>query len=287
MKKEKNEQTKLFDMISNRIFTHRFISGIAGDRLQSTEEKELYETLLEESEGDLYVKVLFHLTNEVFNKEKAITIWKAIIDHKSYLSRQLNRNVEITVATLDYLTNIKDEITEPKIIGSAFLGKIVELSSVDTLTKLYNRQHLMQVLSKETSRFKRYKIPFSLLMIDIDHFKSINDKYGHQTGDDVLVEISKLLILDLRELDICTRFGGEEFMIVLPHTTEPESYELAERIRERVEEKYRDEMKITISIGISIITEQNNEISEIIKRADNALYQSKKNGRNKTTLSDI
>ncbi len=287
MKREKNDHTKLFDIINNKIFTPRFISGIAGDRLQSTEEKELFETLLKESESDLYVKVLFHLTNEVFDKDEATMIWKAIIDHKNSLSRQLNRNVEITVATLDYLTNIKDEIIEPKIIGSAFLGKIVELSSVDTLTKLYNRQHLTQVLSIETSRFKRYKIPFSLLMIDIDHFKSINDKYGHQTGDEVLVEISKLLSLDLRELDICTRFGGEEFMIVLPHTTEPESYELAERIRERVEEKYRDEMKITISIGISIITEQNNEISEIIRKADNALYQSKTNGRNKTTLSDL
>ena len=287
MKNEKNDHTKLFDIINNKIFTPRFISGIAGDRLQSTEEKELFETLLKESEGDLYVKVLFHLTNEVFDKDDASMIWKTILDHKKSLSRQLNRNVEITVATLDYLTNIKDEIIEPKIIGSAFLGKIVELSSVDTLTKLYNRQHLMEVLSIETSRFKRYKIPFSLLMIDIDHFKSINDKYGHQTGDEVLVEISKSLSLDLRELDICTRFGGEEFMIVLPHTTEPETFELAERIRERVEEKYRDGMKITISIGISIITEQNNEILEIIRRADNALYQSKRNGRNKTTIFEI
>jgi PleD family two-component response regulator len=138
--------------------------------------------------------------------------------HKIYLSSQLNRDIAVTVATLDYLTNIKDAIKNPKIIGEAFLGKIVEISSVDTLTKLYNRQHMTQTLLSELNRYKRYEIPFSILMIDVDHFKKVNDIYGHQAGDKLLFELSKLFMVDLRELDMCSRFGGEEFLIVLPHT---------------------------------------------------------------------
>lgn len=282
-KNENDDSRRLFDIISDKVFTKEFISGIAGDRFQTNEEKELFEALLSESEGDFYVKVLFHLTYEVFEKNRAFSIWNEILRHKKELSRLLNRNVEITVATLDYLTNIKKEILAPKIIGESFLGKIVELSSVDTLTKLYNRQHLMQVLNIEIRRYIRYKTPFSLLMIDIDHFKSINDNFGHNIGDKVLMEVSRILLLNLRELDICTRFGGEEFIIVLPHTEEEEALDLAERIRVNVKEAFSSEYNLTISIGISIVSDRC-DIFELIKEADRALYRSKENGRDKTTV---
>ena len=153
MGKKSNDSNKLFQILSNKSFSQEFISGIAGDHLQSDEEKALFEMILNETGDDVYVKLLFHLTCEVFDKKRAAQLWREIIQHKEKISQQLGRNVEITVATLDYLTNITNEIQSPKIIGEAFLGKIAEISSVDTLTKLFNRQHLNQILNLEFARF--------------------------------------------------------------------------------------------------------------------------------------
>ena len=119
MKVNNNHKNKLFEIINNESFTSKFISGIAGDRLLNDKEKILFEKLLKESNEDFYVKLLFYITHQIFNIEQARTLWDEIIKHKDYLSKILRRNVEIMVATLDYLTNIKDEIKKPKLIGEA------------------------------------------------------------------------------------------------------------------------------------------------------------------------
>ncbi len=284
MKNPPDYQNRLFDIINNKVFTAEFISGIAGDKLQSLEDKDLYSKLLEESEGDFYVKLLFFITHEIFEKERATKLWLEILEHKNQLSKILNRNVEITVAALDYLTNIKNEIANPKIIGEAFIGKIAEISSIDPLTGMYNRQHLRQLLNNEFARYKRYKIPFSLIMIDIDHFKKVNDTFGHQAGDGVLIAISKIINENLRELDICTRYGGDEFLIVLPHTDEGKAFEIGERIRIKVIESASALHAVTLSVGIATCPYHADTIKSLIKIADEALYSSKSNGKNKTTI---
>src|SRR4030042_5996511 len=190
MKKNDKHKNKLFEILNNESFTSKFISGIAGDRMLNDKEKILFEKLLKESDEDLYVKILFYITHQIFDIEQAKTLWGEIINHKNYLTKRLKRNVEITVATLDYLTNIKDEIKNPKLIGEAFMGKIAEISSIDPLTKLYNRYYLHVKMEEEIKRFKRYNSTFSIILIDIDNFKHINDTRGHQKGDEVLVELS-------------------------------------------------------------------------------------------------
>ena len=284
MAKNNDYNNKLFEILNNESFTSDFISGIAGDRLQNEEEKDLVEKLLIETGGDLYVKLLFYITHQIFNTEKAKLLWDEILNHKKYLSEMLKRNVEITVATLDYLTNIKDEIKNPKLIGEAFLGKIVEISSVDPLTKLFNRQYLYVRMEEEIKRFERYNTTFSILLIDIDDFKKVNDIYGHQKGDKVLLQISQLLNQSLRDLDMCARYGGEEFIIVLPHTGINLAEEIAERIRSRIQNHYSENLKLTISIGLSNCPSSATTKYKLIKQADSALYDSKKRGKNQITI---
>jgi diguanylate cyclase (GGDEF)-like protein len=284
MKMNNNNKNKLFEILNNESFTTKFISGIAGDRILDDKEKILFEKLLKESNEDLYVKLLFYITHQIFNIEQAKTLWDEIIKHKDYLSKILKRNVEITVATLDYLTNIKDELKNPKLIGEAFMGKIAEISSVDPLTKLFNRYYFFIKMEEEIKRFKRYNSTFSIIFIDIDDFKKVNDVYGHQKGDEVLVELSSIISKSLRDLDICARYGGEEFIIILPHTDINSAEEIAERIRRKVEKYYSKDLKITISIGLANCPASATTKRYLITKADKALYISKKRGKNRITI---
>lgn len=284
---KKNKQSihnQLFEIINNKLFTPEFISGIAGDTQLSNGDKKTYDKLLDEIGDDLYVKILFYITHQSFLKEDSKKLWEEILIHKYNLSKILNRNIEITVATLDYLTNIKCKIENPKLVGEAFIGKIAELSSSDGLTKLYNRSYLFLKIKEELKRYKRYKTTFSLIIFDIDDFKKVNDKYGHQKGDDVLKQLGNILNNSRRDLDICARYGGEEFAIILPHTNGNEAKMIAERIREKVEKFFQNDIKITLSIGISNCPKSSTLLVELIKLADEALYESKRSGKNKITL---
>ena len=160
-----------------------------------------------------------------------------------------------------------------------------ELSIKDSLTSLYNRRHLMETLSAEMTRFRRYKRPFALLMIDIDHFKRYNDTYGHLAGDDVLRKMAPTFNNSLRSCDYSARYGGEEFAIMLPETGPDGALQTAERIRTKFENEsftWEDQtVKITVSIGISIFPENGDNLKALISSADAALYQAKEEGRNR------
>lgn len=160
----------------------------------------------------------------------------------------------------------------------------------DPLTGLYNRYFFKDMLRSEIDRARRYDRHLSLLMIDIDYFKKINDLFGHLIGDHVLVELAEILKISFRKTDIITRFGGEEFAIILPETTIGHATMLAERIRKKIEHyDYSHLIKhepLTVSIGISNYHTpgQKNDIT-LIHSADKALYAAKKEGRNKVCIS--
>jgi len=275
---------QIFDILDNKIFTSNLISGLAGDKILSPEENKLINKVIKETGDDLYVKILFYITYKVFSIEKAKKIWQEIIIHKNNLSKILKRNVEITVATLDYLTNIKDEIKNPKLIGESFIAKVAELSSIDNLTKLYNRSYFFNKIKEEFVRFNRYNITFSLIILDIDNFKNINDLFGHQKGDEVLLKLGIIIINIFRDLDICARYGGEEFIILLPHTDIYEAGNIAERLRKKVENFFCKDLKITISMGVSNCPKSSKKIKTLIKKADDALLESKKLGKNRVVM---
>lgn len=167
---------------------------------------------------------------------------------------------------------------------------LLNLSSTDSLTGLYNRRVLVKTLNKEFQRATRCQQTLSLIMLDIDFFKQVNDRFGHLNGDIVLIGVANLLKDYLRPYDVATRFGGEEFALVLPNTELAGATEVAERLRNAIEEmrfsgEIRD-LKITVSIGVACYpTDQVITIDQLLQQADQALYHAKENGRNRVTCS--
>ncbi len=169
------------------------------------------------------------------------------------------------------------------------LKKIRELAVRDALTGLYNRRELHRFLDYELVKSKRYNHPFSVLLIDIDHFKEINDKFGHRTGDEILQEVAQVLLHHTRGCDLPARYGGDEFIIVLPETPAGQAWYGAERLRKVVESltihserasQPEEKLDITISTGIAEFPADASTVETLIDLADQALYQAKHQGCN-------
>lgn len=157
------------------------------------------------------------------------------------------------------------------------------------MTGILNRSHLEQLLLEEMGRSQRYGKKLSVIMIDIDFFKSVNDSYGHVCGDEVIRGIATLLKETVRRIDIVGRYGGEEFCCVLPETSAANACILAERLREMVQQTEfgsgSQALRVTISLGVAEQTTSCHTLEMLIKAADDALYSSKRNGRNMVTCA--
>lgn len=165
--------------------------------------------------------------------------------------------------------------------------QLQELSQTDGLTGLSNRGHLEQILEKEFQRQARYQGNASLILFDIDHFKAVNDTFGHQVGDDVLANVARLTQSTLRNTDIAGRYGGEEFALLLPDTTPDDALILAERLRLLIQNSSVTtedaQISVTVSLGIAAFTPAFNNHNDWLVAADKALYASKRSGRNRTS----
>src|SRR5437588_5593943 len=163
---------------------------------------------------------------------------------------------------------------------------LVRFAFTDYLTGLKTRGYFEQQLEAEVARSDRKSQPFALLMVDIDHFKQLNDRYGHHAGDQVLRDVSSILVRDMREVDTVARYGGEEFVIILPETSQPGALFVAQRLRKAVEQSRffagspQAVESLTISIGIAIFDQDASFKRDLIENADAALYAAKKQGRN-------
>ncbi|MBW8010493.1 MAG: diguanylate cyclase [Chloroflexi bacterium] len=188
---------------------------------------------------------------------------------------------------LGYLLTLQD-ITERK----QLFQEIERLASTDPLTNLNNRRHMFDLGEKEITRARRYNHPVSLLIIDIDHFKEINDTYGHLVGDQILEKFSSSLQSTFRSIDIVGRYGGDKFIVILPETPPNAAHataiRLCETITNRVFQTTAREIHFTLSIGISSETDFKNDTSlyTLLERADRALYRAKSRGRNQAVLEN-
>ena len=160
-----------------------------------------------------------------------------------------------------------------------------ELTIIDELTGTFNYRYFVQKLEEEKKRALRYDLPLSLIMVDIDWFKKINDSYGHEIGNIVLKELSNVIKRCIRDVDIFARYGGEEFVVILPQTPQVEASRIGERIREQVEHTIMEteasgKLKITVSVGVTSFPENGKSHEEIVSVADQALYRAKGSGKN-------
>ena len=261
-----------------------FIAALSGDRDLTLEERKKLQRLKIERGEKFYVDVLFVLTHQYFPEEKAGYLWNNIISHKNTMETLLGRCVGISVTAMDYLSNIDEVIEEPSVISKGKIAEIAEIALKDGLTQLFDVSTFHTKLEIEIKRFKRYGSEVSLIMIDIDDFKQINDLNGHQEGDRILSEISQIFSKVVRDLDICSRYGGEEFAVILPQTGHREALLLADRIRKRVKNYFKKDIRVTLSLGVATCPVHAKSASALIKKADKALYESKSKGKNRVTL---
>jgi two-component system cell cycle response regulator len=162
---------------------------------------------------------------------------------------------------------------------------LLELSNTDPLTGIFNRRYFMEALEKEFQRAQRKHAPFTLALLDIDHFKRINDRFGHPQGDLVLIALAAVIQGELRRYDIIARYGGEEFILLLPETSTDEGFAVVERLRAAVEKMVlphpMEGYRVTVSLGVSAFpAERITSVYDLISEADNALYRAKAGGRN-------
>jgi len=164
------------------------------------------------------------------------------------------------------------------------LKDIETLAITDGLTGVYTRRYFLERFEEEVKRSQSRKTELSFLMVDADHFKSINDQHGHLTGDAVLREIARIIQENVREIDIVGRFGGEEFCVVLPDTDQSGALVVAERIRKSAEKclikAYDSTVRVTLSIGVALFPSDGKQLEELMDKADWALYRAKSQGRN-------
>ena len=195
----------------------------------------------------------------------------------------------INVTSIRFLTLASNQIISA-VENARLYNEVERLASIDGMTGVFNYRYFYTHMCTEVQRSKRYQTDMSIIMIDIDHFKSFNDMYGHQAGDEVLREVGKILTARARTIDIVARYGGEEFILVLPETASEGALELAERIREGIETndfKVNSKgtelsLKVTISLGVSSYMSGNDpDADTLIKSADDSLYHAKHSGRNR------
>ncbi len=238
-----------------------------------------------EKEGKKAYSVIFHvLTNLEIEPEEGMKFWAEIITHYEKLVSILGREVSLRTALCDFFCSIHRSLKNPKVVEIQLFEKTVKASRFDSLTGLYNRQAFDETLEGEINRAKRHEKELSILFLDLDDFKEVNDSFGHQTGDEVLNQIAKIVLNEKRSEDFAARYGGEEIVIIMPETGKVDSLVLGERIRQRVEEVRIDfkghTVRLTISGGLASFPDNATDAESLLKCADNALYRAKGSGKN-------
>jgi diguanylate cyclase (GGDEF)-like protein/PAS domain S-box-containing protein len=213
----------------------------------------------------------------LYDEEANIT---SIIGMSTDITKQVELEKHLEQANENLKTKI-EEITKLQ-------DSLWEQATQDPLTKLFNRRYFNEHIEKELQRNKRSKQPVALLLIDADYFKKINDTFGHNLGDTVLIKLSKIMIGECRRTDIICRFGGEEFIILMPNTNQKTAFERAEKIRLRYQKEISDLLNTptTLSVGIAMWSLDYENSEGFIKAADLAMYQAKENGRNQVVIYD-
>ncbi len=230
-----------------------------------------------------YLNIIFGVS---FDKEEVIDHWVNLFRIKEEFEKKLLREVDIRVVILEYFLNDVKVLVNPKILEMKIFEKLIGLSYRDFKTGLYNFLFFKNSVLREVKISQEIRKNFSILLIDLDNFKPINDQFGHKFGDRLLVDFGYVLKSCCREYDVPCRYGGDEFAVLMPLTGRIGARVLAEKIREKTFEFFAEKsLNITTSIGISTFPMDGESFEELIEKADKFLYFSKKRGRD--TVTDI
>lgn len=259
------------------------LRGAESGQIQSIEE-------LLRTKRDGHRQLIHLLTQLEFSEADARSYWIGILAHRHALSKKLDRPASLQLAVLDYFQTQQPELDNPKIVEMATFLATERHAITDGLTELHNRQFFDVSLRRELKRSRRYGLAFSVVMLDLDNFKSVNDAHGHLIGDGALVVCAGIIRESVREIDVACRYGGEEFAIILPETSRTGAYIVSERIRADIQEHFARhrvaDTVITLSIsgGVALYPTDSNSAQGLMRMADRALYRSKHEGKNKITL---
>lgn len=285
-RQRESDADRLRRTITPEAMSIELVSAFAGDRDMTKGDAERLRTQQIERGRLFFSDLLYTISHHYFAPRVAEDLWREISLHKERMARCLERDVGIVVATLDYLSNITNELLDLTLISEGHISKIAALAMRDRMTGLFNHSACHELLDLELRNRRRYGFGISVLLLDIDDFKSINDLNGHQRGDRVLAGLAETLVAAARDSDICCRLGGDEFVLILRLINDPlEAHALAERIRERVAVTSFDGHQITISIGIALCEHAATSSHQLLERADRALYRAKAGGKNQVALA--
>jgi diguanylate cyclase (GGDEF)-like protein len=249
-----------------------------------------FESIRNEKGITPYSALLLILTHLPYEENEAKRHWEAILDHRQKLSRSMERDVGLRVALFDYFINLNKIIEYPKIIELSLFEKLDRFDHLDFLTGLLNQRYFQNVVSTEMRRSKRYHLKCSVVIMDTDDFKEVNEKYGSLIGDILLKETSMIIRNSIRDIDTAARSGGGEFALLLPETGRLGSYIVSERIRISAENHFKRRkvngasLNLTLSGGISSFPEDGVTVEEMVESARQALYQAKAMGKNSINI---
>lgn len=270
---------------SDEVMSVDLVSALAGDRTMSDDERRLVAQHEVDRGETFFSDLLYAISHHYFAPPVARSLWRKILEHKHSISTRLGRNVRITVATLDYLSNITDDLRAPTLIPEAYVSELANLSMRDAMTGLFNHSTCFELLALELRGYHRYGGRVGLLLLDIDDFKQINDHDGHPAGDQVLIELAEALTSAARRSDVCCRLGGDEFAVILRLTEDArQAREVAERIRACAASIRWRGRPITVSLGVALCDDTVSTVDELVGRADQALYTAKLAGKNRVVL---
>jgi diguanylate cyclase (GGDEF)-like protein len=233
-----------------------------------------------------YAALLLILTRLPFEEAEARQHWEAVLKHRRSLCESLKRQVGLRVAMLDYFVNINRQLTSPRIVDLSFTDRQDATAPIDAQTGLWNTRQFLSALQKESRRSKRYRLDLSVLYLDLDDYREVNERHGELVGDILLREIAILLKNKIRDIDMAARLAGEEFGLILPETERMGAYLVAERIRKEAERHFlrRDidgrPIALTVTVGVAKYPEDATTADRLVRRAEEAMHQAKARGGN-------
>lgn len=234
----------------------------------------------QEEQKNFYSSLIFLLTHLEFSEEEARQHWKNIVKRHDELSETLSRDINLRMAIIDHFTAAHDYLKNPMVIELKLYEVTRRQAMIDELTGIYNYRYFQECLESEMKRSQRYSLSFSVVFMDMDNLKTINDQYGHLKGDEVLKEVAMAMYEQKRAEDVICRYGGDEFIFLLPQTGPNGPISFVDRLCSDIADRpILKEMGVTMSAGIATYPSDADNLTELLKLADGALYEAKRQGK--------